>query len=79
MLSLNKFIVSNHEYFSKQALQHATLMQGTKRTFFTAQNATLCSLQKTVHFMLPLNLFSSLPPSECDKKDKANLVTAATC
>jgi len=46
-------------------------MQGTKRTFFTAQNATFCCLQQTVHFMLAVNIFISLPPPECDKKDKA--------
>jgi hypothetical protein len=36
-------------------------MQGTKRTFFTAQNTTLCCLQQTVHLMLALNISSSLP------------------
>jgi len=46
-------------------------MQGTKSTFFTAQNASLRCLQQTVHFMLATNIFSTLPPAARDKMDEA--------
>jgi hypothetical protein len=46
-------------------------MKGTKSAFFTTQNTSLCCLQQTVHFMLALNIFISLPPPDFDKKEAA--------
>jgi hypothetical protein len=70
ILSLNQLIFSSQENFSKQTLQYKALIQ-KKITFFIDRNCSLCCLQQTVHSVLALQIFSSLPPPECDKKDKA--------
>jgi len=53
-------------------------MQGTKHSSIIDLNAKLFGLQKIVHFMLALHIFSSLLPPECDGSTTQNLIIAAT-